>query len=116
MARRRIGIWLVGAKGGVASTATVGLVALQKGLVGSQGLVTQLPRFSGLDLVEWKELVVGGHDIRATSLFDEAMQMHRVSRAIDGQLIEQCRGELDKIDKNIRPGTIFNVGPTIEQF
>ena len=116
MARRRIGIWLIGAKGGVAATATVGLVALQKGLVGNQGLVTQLPRFSGLDLAEWKEFVVGGHDIRASSLFDEAMQMCRVSRAIDGQLIEQCKTELDKIDKNIRPGTIFNVGPTIEQF
>jgi len=116
MARRRIGIWLIGAKGGVAATASVGLTALQKGLTGDQGLVTQLPLFAGLDLVAWKDFVVGGHDIRPNSLYDEAMQLCRVSHAIDGQLIERCKSELDKIDKNIRPGTIFNVGPTIEQF
>lgn len=116
MARRRIGIWLIGAKGGVAATATVGLIALQKGLTGNQGLVTQLPQFAGLDLAPWKDFVVGGHDIRPNGLFEEAMQLCKVSHAIDGGLIEKCKSELDKIDKNIRPGTVINVGATIEEF
>ena len=90
MARRRIGIWLIGAKGGVAATSIIGLTALQKGLTGKQGLVTQLPQFAGLDLAPWKDFVVGGHDIRPNSLFDEAMQLCTVSRAIDGGLIEKC--------------------------
>jgi hypothetical protein len=34
MARQRIGIWLFGARGGVATTAIVGLAALRRGLVG----------------------------------------------------------------------------------
>ena len=42
MSSSRVGIWLIGAKGGVASTAIVGLAALRRGLVGSQGLVSQL--------------------------------------------------------------------------
>ena len=116
MARSRIGIWLVGAKGGVASTALVGLAALKKGLVGEFGLVSQLPQFASCDLADWKDFVVGGHEIRDVRLYDEALRMHSESRAIDHDLLVKCKAELDKIDKQIRPGTIINVGPTIEKF
>jgi myo-inositol-1-phosphate synthase len=113
MPRPRIGIWLVGAKGGVASTVTVGLVALAKGLVGDAGLVSRLPRFAPLDLVEWKDFVVGGHDIRDAALYDEALRMHTESRAIDGELIRRCKTDLERIGREHRPGTLFNVGETI---
>ncbi len=115
MARRKIGIWIIGAKGGVASTVTVGLIALKKGLAPNHGLVTQLPQFAGLDLAGFGDFTLGGHEIRDVSLFDEAMQMVRVSRAIDGDLVAKCKPELDKIDKNIKPGTLFNVGATIDK-
>ncbi len=42
--------------------------------------------------------------------------MHTESRAIDLELLHKCKAELDKIDKQIRPGTLVNVGPTIEKF
>jgi myo-inositol-1-phosphate synthase len=29
---RKLGVWLIGAKGGVATSVTIGLVALRKGL------------------------------------------------------------------------------------
>ncbi len=116
MARRRIGVWLIGAKGGVATTVIVGLVALKKGLAGDQGLVTQLPFFEGLDLLAWKDVVIGGHEIRSCSLYDEAMKLHRESRALDDQLIARCKSELDRIDRQIVPGTLLNVGSTIEKF
>lgn len=116
MARRKLGIWIIGAKGGVATTATVGLVALKKGLAGNQALVSALPRFAHLDFAAWKDFVVGGHEIRTTTLYDEAMKLHTESRALDDQLIARCRADLDKIDKNIVPGTLMNVGPTIEKF
>jgi myo-inositol-1-phosphate synthase len=114
MARSRVGIWLIGAKGGVASTALVGLSALKKGLIGNAGLVSELPGFEPLGLADWKDFVaVGGHEIRDVRLYDEAMQMVNVSRAIDGEIVQKCKGELDKIDKNIRPGSLVNVGSTI---
>jgi myo-inositol-1-phosphate synthase len=113
---RRIGIWFIGAKGGVATTSIVGLVALEQGLTGPQGLVTQLPLFANLGLAQWNEFVIGGHDIRTTTLHAEAMQLARVSRAIDAELVEKCKAGLDRIDKNIRPGTLINVGPTIAKF
>ena len=53
MAKARIGLWLIGAKGGVATTATIGLIALKKSWIGSTGLVSQLPQFEHLDLATW---------------------------------------------------------------
>jgi myo-inositol-1-phosphate synthase len=116
MSDRKVGLWLLGAFGGVATTAIVGLVALRKGLTGNQGLVSQLPQFEKLDLLSWDQIVIGGHDIRDTTLFAEAMQLASISRAIDGSLVEQCKDELNEIDANIKPGVLFNVGPTIEKF
>ena len=48
MSSPRIGIWFIGARGGVASTATLGLVALGKKLAGTAGLVSELPQFAEL--------------------------------------------------------------------
>ena len=116
MANRRVGAWLLGAFGGVATTTSVGLVALRNGWTGSQGLVSQLPLFSQLGLCDWQDITVGGHDIRETTLFDEAMNLANTSRAIDAELVTRCKSELDAIDANIRPGVLFNVGSTIEGF
>ncbi|HVA47595.1 MAG TPA: inositol-3-phosphate synthase [Pirellulales bacterium] len=113
MPRGRIGVWLIGAKGGVASTATVGLIALKKGLIGKAGLVSELPDFAALGLAAWDEFVVGGHEIRDARSYDEALRMHNESRAIDLGVLNKCKSELDRIDKLIRPGTLLNVGPTI---
>jgi myo-inositol-1-phosphate synthase len=114
MARPRIGIWFIGAKGGVASTATVGLAALKRGWIQETGLASSLAPFAGLELAYWKDFVVGGHDIRSGSLFDEAWKMSSESRAIDGALLQRLKPELERIDKELRPGTLINVGATIE--
>ena len=68
MTRPRTGLWLIGAYGGVATTTALGLAALRKGLTGNQGLVSQLPPFSSLELIGWEDLVVGGHEIRQSTL------------------------------------------------
>lgn len=113
---RRIGIWFIGAKGGVATTSIVGLVALRHGLTGVQGLVTQLPLFESLKLAGWDEFVIGGHDIRTATLYDEAMQLARVSRAIDPVLVDRIKDDLATIDTQVHSGTLVNVGPTIASF
>ena len=115
MAKRRIGLWLIGAHGGVATAAVLGIAALRKGLVDSQGLVSELPEFAELDLLDWKQLVVGGHDIRKTTYFDEAMKFHELSRAVDASLIQKCRGELEKFDREVKAGVLVNVGDTITE-
>ena len=47
----RVGGWLIGAKGGVASTAILGLMGLKRGIFPATGLVSQLPQFRELELI-----------------------------------------------------------------
>jgi myo-inositol-1-phosphate synthase len=113
MADSRIGVWLIGAKGGVASTAILGLVALKQKLTDSIGLTSQLPQFRQLGLVDWERLVVGGHEIRRAPLMEGVARMAGESRTAMATLVEQCRDELEQIDRRIRPGTILGAGETI---
>jgi myo-inositol-1-phosphate synthase len=109
----RIGIWFIGAKGGVAATASLGLVALQKGLTDNIGLVTDLPQFTALDFADWASFVVGGHDIRDGALRDTLDRLRADSRVLDAALVEASGQELEAIDGRIRPGSLANCGPTI---
>ncbi len=113
MTQPRIGLWLIGARGGVAATAAVGLCALQQASIGDAGLVSRLPQFQHLDLAAWDRFVVGGHEIRGVRLADEAGRLAAEMRAVRPELIERCRPELERIDRRIRPGTLRNVGATI---
>ena len=43
----KVGVWLVGARGSVATTAAVGALSLRAGLAGTTGLVGALPEVAG---------------------------------------------------------------------
>ncbi len=114
MAKRKVGVWLIGAWGGVATTVVVGLSALRKGLTDTTGLVSALPPFSGLNLVGFDELVIGGHEIRETTYSAEAKVLLEKSHVFNAAALSAIAPQLAKFDKNIRPGTLINVGPTID--
>ncbi len=113
MASRSIGLWFIGARGGVASTATLGLLALQRQLAATTGLVSELPQFATLDFAAWDSFVVGGHEIREGSIFDALARLQSDSRVLDAKLIEHCRPELEAVDSRIRSGSLANCGATI---
>lgn len=114
MAKRKVGVWLIGAWGGVATTVVVGLSALRKGLTQTTGLVTSLPAFSKLDLVQWDEITIGGHEIRDTSYSTEARVLVEKSHVFDEKTLASIASQLAKFDNNIKPGTLYNVGDKIE--
>ncbi len=109
----RVGLWLVGAKGGVATTLLVGLAALCRRAVEPIGLLTELEPFTRLDLVDFPDLVVGGHDIRAGRLGDEARRMWTESRAIAPELIDSATDFLAAVEGRLRPGTVLSCGERI---
>jgi myo-inositol-1-phosphate synthase len=113
MASTRIGIWFVGARGGVAATATLGLVALQKQLSRTTGLVSCLPQFARLDLADWDAFIVGGHEIREGSVWDSLERLHSESGVLDRSVLEACREEINGLETRIRPGSLANCGSTI---
>lgn len=114
MAKRKVGVWLIGAWGGVATTVIVGLTALRRGLSDTNGLVSALPPFAKLDLVAWDELVIGGHEIRETNCAAEARLLHQQSHVFADSWLTEVAEELQAIDARIRPGTLHEVGATIE--
>ncbi len=114
MVEDKIGIWLVGAWGGVGTTFATGLAALQRGVTSTAGLVSELPSFAALELARWNQFVVGGHEIRKTSYAVEALHLHNKSRVFSRELLQQVGPTLDEFDKNVRTGTLINVGSTIE--
>jgi myo-inositol-1-phosphate synthase len=111
----RLGLWLIGARGGVAVTAVAGLAARRLGLTDDAGLVSQLPQFAALQLPAWDDFVVGGHEIRSAPLADELDRLHHESRVLPAELVAACRPALDHIDAEIRPGCLWNVGPRIAE-
>ena len=113
MASGQVGLWLVGAKGGVATTVMTGLAALSRGLVEPIGLVTETESFQQLSLVGCDAFVVGGHDIRPGKLTDEARRMWTSSRAIPPELLEATAADLEAIEARLRPGTVLAAGESI---
>jgi len=114
MAQKQIGLWLIGAKGGVATTVMTGLAALARGLVEPIGLITETEGFHSLNLIDWSDIVIGGHDIRNESLLDEARRMWTVSRAIPPGVLESVTPDLIDIETRIRPGTVLASGTSIQ--
>lgn len=90
-----------------------GLSALQRGRAGPVGLVSELPPFAALDLAAPASLVIGGHDIRAGHLVEEARQFARTSRAFEPGLVDQVADDLNRIDHRARPGILAHGGKAI---
>ncbi len=115
MSQRRVGLWMIGAFGGVGTTAALGLAALGRGLTDTTSLVTALPVFDGLDLDEPAQFVVGGHDVRRTNFRQTVRDMQARSNVFEPSLAEPCLAQLDEWSANVRPGTVLNAGDTIRK-
>jgi myo-inositol-1-phosphate synthase len=114
MAAPRTGIWFIGARGGVATTATLGILALEKGRAPECGLVSELRQFADLDLLPWRNMVLGGHDVRVGTMLETASTLVE-NRAISQALVEEHRESLLQLESNIEEGVLFNSGPAIER-
>ncbi|MEO0530884.1 MAG: inositol-3-phosphate synthase, partial [Planctomycetota bacterium] len=113
MAKGRTGIWLVGARGSVATTVAVGLAALRRGDAATVGLVTETPPLVGVDLPGWDQLAIGGHEVRSGTLADAARELE-AARVVPHGSAERYADELSEIDARIRPGVLFRSGEAIQ--
>src|SRR5438876_659177 len=100
MAHPAIGIWFIGALGGIATTVSVGLASLRQKLTDDAGLVSALPRFKCLDLADWSAFTIGGHEIRETTYSTEARLLHDKSGVFDAALLGEVQPALDAFDRN----------------
>ncbi|MFI6488453.1 inositol-3-phosphate synthase [Streptomyces sp. NPDC050564] len=99
----RVGVWLIGARGSVATTVIAGCAAVTAGLHVPTGMVTETDLFADCDLPALSSLVFGGHDTvgcplpkRAEALVAAGVLPHGLPSAI--------AAELEAADREIRPG------------
>jgi myo-inositol-1-phosphate synthase len=111
--QRRVGLWMIGAFGGVATTAALGLAALRRGVGDTTSMVTALPLFDGIDLDDPAQFVVGGHDIRLSHFRNTIREFQERSNIFDRDLVHACLPDLDAWAENVRAGTMLNTGATI---
>ena len=115
MRRQRVGLWLVGAFGGVGTTITLGLLAMARGLSDRTGLVSDLPMFRDLPLPEPGDFVIGGHDIRESSFAESAEEFRQNSGVFPAEWLAACAEELKAATSRVRPGTSFGAGRAVAQ-
>ncbi|WP_062644081.1 inositol-3-phosphate synthase [Streptomyces maremycinicus] len=99
----RVGVWLIGARGSVATTVVAGCAAVTAGLHPPTGLVTQTPVFAGSGLPPLSSLVFGGHDTTACPLPKRAEQL-AAGGVLPAGLPAAVEAELTAADREIRPG------------
>src|SRR5262245_23240576 len=110
---RRVGLWLIGAAGGVAGTVALGLAALSRNLTDTTSLVTALPLFDGLDLDGPSAFVVGGHEVRNAGFRQTVAELRQRSNVFDPDVVAACQAVLAEWEGNVRPGTVLQAGATI---
>ncbi|MEE2713038.1 MAG: inositol-3-phosphate synthase [Planctomycetota bacterium] len=114
-ARKKCGVWLIGAHGGLATTMIVGALMAGRDLVSTAGLLTETEPFDQLGLPDLSDLVFGGHDVRETTVYQSAYDIYKDTGTIDIEKLQQIKGDLDAIDADVRIGTAFNCGATIRR-
>ncbi|MGW0561292.1 inositol-3-phosphate synthase [Streptomyces sp. NPDC003016] len=99
----RTGVWFVGARGSVATTAVAGCAALTAGLHAADGMVTETPPFAGSGLPPLSSLVFGGHDTASCPLPKRAEELE-AGGVLPHGLASAVRSELAAAEGEIRTG------------
>ncbi|MGW4034083.1 inositol-3-phosphate synthase [Streptomyces sp. NPDC004838] len=105
------GLWMIGARGSVATTVTAGLAAVRRGAHAPVGCVTTLEPFGRVPLPDLGELLCGGHDIAGPDLFKRAEQLV-ADGVLPAGLPSLITDELEAANARIRPGTDGTSGDT----
>ncbi|MFE0025651.1 inositol-3-phosphate synthase [Amycolatopsis sp. NPDC059021] len=97
----RTGIWLVGARGSVATTVLAGAAAIRADGAPPTGCVAELPDFAGAALPELSDLVFGGHDVVDVSLGKRAEHLVRAG-VLPASTAQLVAGDLEAADAELR--------------
>lgn len=100
----RVGVWLVGARGSVATTVVAGTAAIAADLAPATGCVTESPVFRDASLPALADLVFGGHDIVGVPLPARAGHLADAG-VLPARVVAAVRPALEAADREIRDGS-----------
>lgn len=110
---QRIGIYIIGARGNVATTSMLGAMAISDGRSPATGMVTDGPEFKGLPMPGVQDLVFGGCDVGTTPLNEKAAELGE-ARIFSDRLAHEMRDQLAEQDKRIDTIKGFEFGSVPE--
>lgn len=113
---RKVGVWLIGAFGGVGTTIAVGISAVKRKLAPTVGMPTELPRFQPMGFIGFDSIVVGGHDVRRSSYRESSRELYEHSRVFSPEILSGCADDLNAWSENVRPGLVRGSGRPVEEF
>lgn len=99
------GVWFIGARGSVATTAVVGALGASHGLVPATGLVTELPELRPEGLPDLSSLFFGGHEVGGGSLAKKAEALV-AGGVLPAAVVSAVAADLEAVDVAIRPGHV----------
>lgn len=102
---RRVGLWLIGARGSVATCVAYGLAGLREGLLEPTGMVTAREPFASLPLVDPDQLVLGGHDVCRRALTQSAGELVR-DHVLPADLVTSVAQAAAAFESRVRPGLL----------
>ncbi len=101
----RLGLWLIGARGSIATCVTYGLAGLRAGLLEPVGIATEREPFRKLGLCAFEDIVLGGHEITVGNLSHGAGELVRHG-ILSAELVAAVSAEAAALDARIRPGVL----------
>ncbi len=102
---RRLGLWLLGARGAISTCVAYGLAGLRHGLIEPLGVVTSRPPFDELPFAGFDEIWLGGHEVVRRNLSQSASELVRLG-VLPPDLVASCSAEAAAYDARIRPGIL----------
>ena len=112
---KRLGVWIFGAYGGLATTVVVGARAVAKGLAEPQGLATDTEIARDIAWRPVEKMVFGGHEIRTSDYATAAAEIHSKTGSLPPELVQKLKRDLTAQSKNVVRGVMPNAGATIEK-
>lgn len=105
-------IWMIGARGTIASTLAVGVLAARRGLASLEALLTETLPFRDLPLPVLDGLEFGGCDLRPGTLADSARASLAAVGSFPASVVDAVFPELERVQ--IAPGVLRGGGKAVE--
>lgn len=112
----RVGVWIIGALGDVATTTVLGARAIARGLADTTGLVTARAPLDDLGLSDLDQLVFGGHDVRDGAPLEAARALAKVG-VVPPELVmdDDLIADLAAYAARVKPGVVFGAGKVVQK-
>jgi myo-inositol-1-phosphate synthase len=105
-------LWIVGARGSIATTLAAGVLAAQRGLVPLEALLTETEPFASLGLSSLQHVEVGGCDLIPGNLAESAHATLAGVESFPVATIDALRPDFERIA--ITRGVLRGGGPAID--